>query len=66
MTEKQTLIYQVNSSRNPYESSTDGNVRNALKIYKNKFFWKPFLANLKKERLAIDNCLEKLPNYDFG
>jgi hypothetical protein len=66
MTEKQTLIYQVNSGRNPYESSTDGNVRNARKINKNKFFWKSFLANLKKERLAIGSCLGKLSNYDFG
>lgn len=66
MTEKQTLIYQVNSGRNPYASSTDGNVRNSRKINKNKFFWKSFLANLKKERLAVGNCLGKLPNYDFG
>jgi hypothetical protein len=65
MTEKQTLIYQVNSGRNPYESTTDGNVRNARKINKNKFFWKSFLANLKKERLAVGNCLGKLPNYKF-
>jgi hypothetical protein len=66
MTEKQTLIYQVNSGRNPYASATDGNVRNSRKINKNKFFWKSFLANLKKERLAIGNCLRKLPNYNFG
>jgi hypothetical protein len=66
MTEKQTLIYQVNSGRNPYASSTDGNVRNSRKINKNKFFWKSFLANLKKERLAIGGCLRKLPNYDLG
>lgn len=66
MTEKQTLIYQVNSGRNPYASATDGNVRNARKINKNKFFWVAFLANLRKEHLAIGNCLRKLPNYDFG
>jgi hypothetical protein len=66
MTEKQTLIYQVNSGRNPYHSSTDGNVVNARKINKNKFFWKSFLANLKKERLAVGSCLRKLPNYNFG
>lgn len=65
MTEKQTLIYQVNSGRNPYASSTDGNIRNARKINKNKFFWKSFLANLKKERLAVGNCLRQLPTYKF-
>ena len=65
MREKQTLIYQVNSGRNPYASSTDGNVLNARKINKDKFFWKSFLENLKKERLAIGNCLGKLPNYKF-
>lgn len=65
MREKQTLIYQVNSGRNPYASSTDGNVVNSRKINKNKFFWKSFLENLKKERLAIGNCLRQLPNYKF-
>lgn len=65
MREKQTLIYQVNSGRNPYASSTDGNVVNSRKINKNKFFWKSFLKNLKKERLAIGNCLRQLPNYKF-
>jgi hypothetical protein len=65
MREKQTLIYQVNSGRNPYASSTDGNVVNARKINKDKFFWKSFLENLKKERLAIGNCLRQLPNYKF-
>lgn len=65
MTEKQTLIYQVNSGRSPYEASTDGNVHNEHKINKNIYFWKPFLANLKKKCLAIAFCLGKLPNYDF-
>ena len=63
MREKQTLIYQVNSGRNPYASSTDGNVVNSRKINKNKFFWKSFLANTKKERLAIGNCFAH-PRFD--
>ncbi len=66
MRDNQTLIYQIESGRNPYASSTDGNVMNARKINQDKFFWKSFLANLKKERLAYSAYLRRLPNYEFG
>jgi hypothetical protein len=66
MRENQTLIYQIESGRNPYASASDGNVLNARKINQDKFFWKSFLANLKKERLAYSACLRRLPTYDFG
>ncbi|MDA0340329.1 MAG: hypothetical protein O3B74_01880 [Proteobacteria bacterium] len=66
MVEKQTMLYQINLGRNPYASSTDGNVVGGRKINKDKFFWKASAENLKKDRLAIGNCLRRLPAYDFG
>ena len=61
MVEKQTILRQVNDGRNPFPSVTDGNIVRARKIDKNKFFWRSYIANLKKENLAIVKCLSARP-----
>ena len=65
MVEMQTMLYQINLGRNPYPSSTDGNVVGGRKINKDRFFWKASAANFKKDCLSIGNCLLQLPAYDL-
>ena len=50
---------------NPYESSTDGNIKRARKINRKKFFWKTAVERTRKENLSIIRCLGKLKNYKF-
>ena len=63
--EKQTMLRDINDGRNPFHSTSDGNVYRARKINKNKFFWKSHVANLKKQSGAIGKCQNRLRNYRF-
>ena len=63
--EKQTMLRDINDGRNPFHSTSDGNVYRARKINKNKFFWKSHAANLKKQSGAISKCISRLRNYRF-
>lgn len=65
LAEKQTALWQINDGRNPFPSTNSGNVAGAKRINKDKFFWRSYAANLKKEHLAISNCLRRLPTYTF-
>ena len=65
MRKNQIMLRQINDGINPFESSTDGNVKRARKINRDKFFWKTMGKRLVKENQAIIKCLGKLPRYKF-
>tara|TARA_B100000459_G_C8564257_1_gene195469 strand:+ start:90 stop:548 length:459 start_codon:yes stop_codon:yes gene_type:complete len=65
MRKNQIMLRQINSGINPFESSTDGNVRGARKINRDKFFWKTMGKRLVRENQAIIKCLGQLPRYKF-
>ena len=65
MRENQIMLRHINDGINPFESSTDGNVRRARKINRDKFFWKTMGKRLVRENQAIIKCLGKLPRYKF-
>ena len=63
--ENQRIVRHINDGINPYESSTDGNIKRARKINRKKFFWKTAVERTRKENLSIIRCLGKLKNYKF-
>ena len=65
MRKNQIMLRQINDGINPFESSTDGNVRGARKINRDKFFWKTMGKRLVRENQAIIKCLGQLPRYKF-
>ena len=65
LVETQTELWQVNAGRNPFGSTGGGNVVGADKINTDKFFWRAYAENLKKKRIAVSNCLGRLPTYTF-
>lgn len=65
LAEKQTALRQINDGRSPFSSPSDGNVVRAKKINKDKFFWRSYANNLRKENTAIIKCMGRLPTYRF-
>ena len=65
LAETQTALWAVNAGRDPFPSKTAGNVAAPKRIDKDKFFWRSYAINLEKERVAIGDCLRRLPTYRF-
>jgi len=65
LAEKQTALWAVNAGRDPFPSKGEGNVATVKRIDNSKFFWRAYAANLEKDRVAIGDCLRRLPGYRF-
>lgn len=65
LAEKQTALWAINAGRDPFPSRSEGNVATVKRIDNTKFFWRAYAANLEKERVAIGDCLRRLPGYRF-
>ncbi|MBH68865.1 MAG: hypothetical protein CMM58_10975 [Rhodospirillaceae bacterium] len=63
--ENQRILRHIDDGINPFKSSTDGNVKRARKINRNKFLWRNMVKRLRKENLSIIRCLGKLRTYKF-
>ena len=63
--ENQRILRHIADGINPFESSTDGNVKRARKINRKKFLWRTMVKRLRKDNLSIIRCQGKLKTYKF-
>ena len=64
--EKQTILWQIQSGRDPFPSKSDGNVARVKRIDKDKFFWRSYAANLEKQLQAIEECRRQVETRGIG
>ena len=63
--ENQRVLRHIDDGINPFQSSTDGNIKRGRKINNKKFLWTTMVKNKRRENLSIIKCLGKLRTYKF-